>query len=79
MAHRLYRHELSAALGELVTNADVQTSIVAAQALGELESPVAIPWLTSATGYDDQSVVTASREALARILARYPRMQVAED
>jgi HEAT repeat protein len=79
MAHRLYRHELSAALGELVTSADIQTSILAAQALGELESPVAIPWLTSATGYEDQGVVTASREALARITARYPRMQAAQD
>jgi hypothetical protein len=79
MAHRLYRHELAAALGDLVTGVDNETSILASQALGQLESPVAIPWLTSASGYDDRNVAAASRDALARITARYPRTQPARE
>ena len=79
MAHRLYRHELSAALGELVTGVDNEISILASQALGQLESPVAIPWLTTASGYDDRNVAAAARDALARITARYPRAQAARE
>jgi len=77
MAHRLYRHQLAPALGELVRGNDPEMSMLAAQALGELASPVAIPWLNAAVEFDEPRVHAASRDALARIVARYPRLRVA--
>jgi hypothetical protein len=77
MDHRLYRHQLAPALGELVRGADAARAVLAAQVLGELGSPVAIPWLNAAAEFDVSSVAQASRDALARIVARYPRFRAA--
>ncbi len=56
---------------------DAARAVLAAQVLGEFGSPVGIPWLNAAVEFDVASVAQASRDALARIVARYPRFRVA--